>query len=104
MTPLPTFGGNNGTALDINNRGQAVGFAENTTLDTTCPTIQLQAKPALWENGEIYELPTSPDDVHGHALSINDEGQAVGGSGTCFIGSITSFIHALLWKNGTRSW
>lgn len=30
MSPLPTLGGNNGFATGINNRGQAVGWAENT--------------------------------------------------------------------------
>ena len=46
MTPLPTLGGNNGAAFQINNRGQAVGGAENTTHDPTCVAPQvLQFKP-----------------------------------------------------------
>ncbi len=36
MTPLPTLGGGSGNAKEINNRGQVVGFAENTTPDPTC--------------------------------------------------------------------
>jgi probable HAF family extracellular repeat protein len=36
MTPLPTLGGNNGQADEVNNRGQVVGFAETTTPDPTC--------------------------------------------------------------------
>ena len=37
MSALPTLGGNNGQASAINNRGQIVGFAENGTVDSTCP-------------------------------------------------------------------
>src|ERR1700724_1558375 len=37
MSALPTLGGNNGQASAINNRGEAVGFAENGALDSTCP-------------------------------------------------------------------
>jgi probable HAF family extracellular repeat protein len=36
MTQLSTLGGNNGEALEVNNRGHVVGVAENTTFDTTC--------------------------------------------------------------------
>jgi len=51
MSALPTVGGNNGQASAINNRGQIVGFAENGTVDSSCPPnttnnrIQL---PVLW--------------------------------------------------------
>ena len=38
MTALPTLGGNNGTADYINNHSQVAGLAENTTLDSTCPS------------------------------------------------------------------
>ncbi len=103
MTPLPTLGGDNGAALDINNRGQVVGVAENTTLDPACPTPTLHDLPVLWENGEIQELPTFPGDPDGYALTINDNGQAVGGSGinfTCF-GFFNNSVHAVLWQNGT---
>jgi probable HAF family extracellular repeat protein len=33
MTELPTLGGNNGVAWQVNNRGQVTGIAENTTPD-----------------------------------------------------------------------
>ena len=98
MTPLPTLGGNNGQAFEINNRGQMVGVAENTTPDPTCVSPQvLQFEPVLWDKGEIHELPTFTGDPDGLALAINDQGQAVGQSGNC-----TTFgVHALLWQNGT---
>jgi probable HAF family extracellular repeat protein len=107
MTPLPTLGGNNGSAGDINNRGQVVGIAENTTPDPTCLSLappfnqfdQIQEKPVIWENGEIRELPTFPGDPDGGANAINDRGQIVGASGNCSKGPDYA-LHALLWQNG----
>ncbi len=104
MSALPTLGGNNGQASAINNRGQIVGFAENGTVDSTCPPgttnnrIQL---PVLWENGKAQAraLPTVDGDPDGDAFWINDQGQAVGDTGTCG-GAI---LHAVSWENGTAT-
>jgi probable HAF family extracellular repeat protein len=104
MSALPTLGGNNGQASAINNGGQIVGFAENGIVDSTClpgttnNRIQL---PVLWEKGNqgIYKaqaLPTGSD-PDGDAFWINDQGQAVGDTGTCG-GAI---IHGVFWENGT---
>jgi probable HAF family extracellular repeat protein len=106
ISALPTLGGNNGEASAINNGGQIVGFAENGIVDSTCPPgttnnrIQL---PVLWEKGNqgIYKaraLPTGSD-PDGFAFWINDQGQAVGYTGTC--GEAT--VHAVSWENGTLS-
>jgi probable HAF family extracellular repeat protein len=107
MTPLPTLGGSNGTANQVNKGGTVAGFAENTTLDPNCPAPQkLQFKPVIWQDGEVQELPTSSGDPEGAAYSVNDHGQVVGGSGSCAAFSqITSFylqpLHALLWETGS---
>ena len=82
MAPLPTLGGNNGTASQINRWGMAAGEAENTTLDPDCPHKR-QFKPVKWVNGAIHELPTYPGDPDAVAYAINDKGQVVGSSGTC---------------------
>ncbi len=98
MTPLPTLGGNNGFASDVNNRGQVVGLAENTTPDSTCPPgfpFFIQTPPALWEKGKVQELPTVSGDPDGFVATINERGQAVGLSGNC-----TTALHAVLWHNG----
>jgi probable HAF family extracellular repeat protein len=98
MTALPTLGGNNGNALEVNNRGQVAGVTENSTPDPTCSApFFLQFKPVIWENGEVKELPTFPGDPDGTAGEINDNGQAAGGSGNC---TSNPFAHALLWFRG----
>jgi probable HAF family extracellular repeat protein len=109
MTALPTLGGNNGFATSINNRGQAVGWAENTVHDPTCnnapPVNQyLQFEAVIWgpRPGQIQQLPPFSGDPDGAATGINDHGQVVGISGICqnAVGN-QSATHALLWQNGT---
>src|SRR4029077_2354252 len=100
MTPLPPFGGTIGSAQSINNQAWVVGNAENTTLDSTCSSPELQSEPAIWKNGRIQQLPTFPGDPDGLATAINGRGLVVGGSGDCPTGN-TSSLHALLWQNGT---
>jgi probable HAF family extracellular repeat protein len=91
-------GGNNGQASAINNRGEVAGFAETTTPDSGCPPSApgKTASPVLWEKGQAQALPTVGSEPDGVAFGINDEGQAVGYSGTC-----TTAFHAVMWENGT---
>jgi len=104
MTPLPTtLGGNNGYAHGINNRGQIVGSAENATHDPTCtPPQVLDFVPLIWEPKQgqfkITQLLLLSGDTVGDALWINDNGQAVGITGSC-----TTNVHAALWQDGTVS-
>ena len=106
MNPLPTLGGNNGEATAINNRGEVAGFAENSTPDPGCPAPQvLHFNPVVWKKGVIHELPTLGGDPDGVAFMINDNGQAVGASGTCATFNPINLynlvpVHALLWENG----
>jgi probable HAF family extracellular repeat protein len=95
MSALPTLGGNNGQASAINNRGQIAGFAETTVVDSECPPFKTTL-PVLWENGKVQPLPTVGSDPDGVAFGINEQGQAVGYSGTC-----TRAHQAVLWENGT---
>lgn len=75
---------------------------ENTRLDSTCPSPELQNEPVSWENGAIQQLPTFPGDPDGLATAINNSGLVVGGSGDCATGG-TNSLHALLWQNGTAT-
>jgi probable HAF family extracellular repeat protein len=98
MSALPTLGGNNGQASAINNRGQIVGFAEDGTVDSSCPAGKTNNRtqlPVLWENGKAKAkaLPTG-NDPSGNALWINDNGQIVG-----FTGSCAATNHAVVWDN-----
>ena len=99
MSALPTVGGNNGQASAINNRGQVVGYAENGILDATCPpgiTNNFVDLPVLWTKGKAQALPTIGSDPDGVAYGINNQGQAVGYSGTC-----TAANYGVLWDHGT---
>ena len=59
MIPLPTLGGYNGVATQVNNLGEVAGYAENSIPDPHCPPPQvLHFKPVVWKNGRIHKLPT----------------------------------------------
>lgn len=93
---LPTLGGANGAANEMNSRGQIAGVAENTLPGPPCfaPSNILEFKPVLYERGEIQELPTFLGDPNGVALAINNQGQVAGFSFSC------EDFHALLWHGG----
>jgi probable HAF family extracellular repeat protein len=111
MAPLPTLGGPNATYGQINNRGEVAGLAENSTKDKNCPPgvsvsgtgLQvLDFEAVIWgpEPGEIRQLSPLPGDTVGMALWINDNGQAVGTSGTCantVLPPLAFGPHAVLW-------
>jgi probable HAF family extracellular repeat protein len=101
MTNLGTLGGINSYANGINARGQVVGQAQNAALDATCASLGYkiqQVRSALWESGEIQELLPLSGDASAFALSINDNGQAVGFSSPGFCSPVT---RVALWENGT---
>jgi probable HAF family extracellular repeat protein len=105
MTQLPTLGGYDGYAAGVNNKGQVVGWAENSVHDPTCnaPGQILQFEAVIWgpKLTEITQLPPYPGDPDSAATAINDKGEVVGISGLCSnaVGG-ASAKHALLWENG----
>lgn len=95
MTPLPLLGGNNGIANAVNNRGEVAGVAEINVPDSACvPPLVLHFEPVIWTNGQPHQLPTVNGDPDGLIQGINDHGQAVGFTGSCFP------VHAVLWNEG----
>jgi probable HAF family extracellular repeat protein len=105
MTQLPTLGGPNGIANWINNRSEAVGWAETINKDPNPACAALQFQPVLWGKTSTTLLQTFPGDPDGVAASINDNGQVVGATGTCGPFSTDSGLflverHAMLWEAG----
>jgi probable HAF family extracellular repeat protein len=100
LTALRTLGGNNSLAYQLNDRAQIVGVAENTTQDPTCTAYNLEAKPVIWHNGAVQELPAVSGDPDGFGYGINDRGQIVGSTGACNAMVPFSSFHAVLWPNG----
>jgi probable HAF family extracellular repeat protein len=100
LIALPTLGGNNGIALEINNRGQVVGFTETTTQDPNCTAPTPEVEPVIWESGKIQQLPTLSGDLDAGAGAINDRGQAVGVSTNCPSELFVFPSHAVLWPGG----
>jgi probable HAF family extracellular repeat protein len=112
MTQLPTLGGNNSTVGNINNRGEMVGIAENSTLDPACPAgvsvsgtgpQVLDFEAVIWgpKEGDIRELRPLAGDTVGMGIWINEGGQAVGASGTCANTNLPPLAfgpHAVLWE------
>jgi len=112
MTQLPTLGGPNGGVGQINSRGEVAGIAENSTKDKNCPPgvsvsgtgpQVLDYEAVIWgpQPGQIRQLPPLPGDTVGMALWINDNGQAVGASGTCANSALPPIAfgaHAVLWE------
>ena len=104
MSPLPTLGGNYSGASGVNNRGEIVGSAENSTHDPNCVAPQvLDWEAVVWHpGGSIQELPPLAGDTTGYAFEISDSGQVVGTTGFC---APTNFgvdaVHAVLWQAGS---
>jgi len=114
LTPLQLLaGGNNANAIDLNNQGQIVGLAENSTSDPTCVTggtafQVLRFEAVRWApDGRIQELPPLPGETVGWATGIDAWGEGGGSSGLC---SNTAYLtpfgpfapHAVIWdRNGS---
>src|SRR5229473_3054973 len=103
---LGTFGGYQSYAWSVNNLGQVVGFASNTTPDQSTGNVfafgATQTHAFLWQNGRMQDLGTlgGPDST---ALVINERGQITGMSMTSSaINPNTQLptIDPFLWENG----
>ena len=102
---LATWGGENGFATGVNDRGEVAGWAETAVHDPTCNAPQvLQFRATVWNTrrGSQRQLRPYPGDSTSAATAINDRGQVVGISGDCDVAvGRKSARHALLW-DGNR--
>ncbi len=100
MRSLPTLGGNNDQANDVNKRGQIAGDSETSTKDASCKSPQVfDFLGVIWQpDGTITTLPPYPGDTVSYAYTINQSGMdAVGNSGSC----AAPAAHAVLWQNAS---
>jgi probable HAF family extracellular repeat protein len=106
---LGTFGGNQSLVGDINDHGQIVGYALNTTPDPFSwigffleSSNSTQTRAFLWENGHKRDLGTlgGPDAAAG---SVNERGEVIGISYTNSTPNPTTglpTVAAFLWRKG----
>jgi probable HAF family extracellular repeat protein len=117
LTALSTLqGGHNANAFGINNKGQTVGFSEIGIRDGSCATATpfqvTRFEAAMWgPKGQVRELPplVGMGDTVSYAMGINEQGQAVGSSGTCATQGLppanVTGLHAVLWeKDGSPTY
>ncbi len=106
LTALPLLpGGNNSYALDLNDRGQAVGFSDTDVYDPDCAaarTAGFQFQAVIWEpNGRVRPLAPLDGDTVAYAFGINNRGQVVGNSGVCANTTPPPYVsssNAVLWE------
>lgn len=90
-------GGTSSIGLDINDRGQVAGFANNGVPDAhSMLPWNTQTRSFIWQDGTMRDLGTlgGPD---ASTASMNEHGQIVGNSNTEATGTV---VHPFLWSDG----
>ncbi len=85
------------TPMDINNKGQVVGFSDLAG-DVVGTTLNFNAHAFFWPgpNGQMIDLGTLPGDAIGWASGINNQSQVVGRS--C-VDATFAVCTGVLWEN-----
>ncbi len=116
FNPVHSLGGYNSTVGNINARGEMSGLAETGIRDPDCPAhplvngtgpLTLNYQAVVWgpKASDFRILKPLPGDTVGQALSVNDNGEATGVTGSCANTVIPPFVtgpHMVFWdKNGS---
>ena len=97
MRDLGTLGGSESRAVDINTRGQIVGFANTKLKDRSGQPIR---HAFVWQSGKMRDLGTLGG-PGSEAVAINERGQVIGVADTHRLASNGDPIHdAFLWQAG----
>jgi probable HAF family extracellular repeat protein len=97
MKDLGTLGGDNASALWIDDAGDVVGYADLPPNPPGCTGLTCQHHAVLWKHGVTTDLGSIGTDPCSRALSINSEGQIVGFTAAVCGGNPT---HGFLWQDG----
>jgi probable HAF family extracellular repeat protein len=97
MQDLGTLGGPDAFAIDINDRGQVLGFSFINSIPNSTTGLPT-GDGFLWENGGMTDI---PDPLGGTIVSpfyLSNKGQVVGSAD--LPGDIAEQEHPFLWENG----
>jgi probable HAF family extracellular repeat protein len=97
LKDLGTLGGDNASALWIDDAGDVVGYADLPPNPPGCTGLTCVHHGVLWKHGMMTDLGSVDGDTCSRALSINARGQIVGFTAAVCGGNAT---HGFLWENG----
>jgi probable HAF family extracellular repeat protein len=97
LTDLGTLGGDNASALWIDDAGDVVGYADLSPNPPSCTGLTCQHHGFLWKHGVMTDLGSIGTDPCSRALSVNSRGQIVGATAAVCGGNLT---HGFLWEDG----
>jgi probable HAF family extracellular repeat protein len=96
LNDLGTLGGDNASALWVDDAGDVVGYADVPN-PPGCNGLTCVHHGVLWKHGAITDLGSVDGDPCSRALGINARGQIVGFTAAVCGGAAT---HGFLWENG----
>jgi uncharacterized membrane protein len=96
LKDLGTLGGDNASALWVDDAGNVVGYADLPPNPPGCSGLTCQHHGFLWKNGVMTDLGSVGTDPCSRALSVNTRGQIVGASAAVCGGNLT---HGFLWES-----
>jgi probable HAF family extracellular repeat protein len=96
LADLGTLGGDNSSALWIDDGGDVVGYADVYN-PGGCGGLTCVHHAALWGKHGVTDLGTIATDPCSRALSVNSRGQVVGATAATCGGN---FNHGFLWEDG----